>query len=168
MDPSIVVVGFEQQLTISSVVVTGKTTSDASKANPWPPNPNSSQSTITTVEREIRESGGEATAIPVDTRDPRSVQRMVDQAIKRYGRLDVLVYNSGAIWWASVENTPTKRFQLMQRVNPEGTWRTPGMMAEALEKLPSKSGIQPCATLGRFTLLPATCHFCPFVRRSTN
>jgi hypothetical protein len=41
---------------------------------------------------------------------------MVDKAITRYGKLDVLVYNSGAIWWASVENTPTKRFQLMQKV----------------------------------------------------
>jgi NAD(P)-dependent dehydrogenase (short-subunit alcohol dehydrogenase family) len=36
----------------------------------------------------------------------------------------VLIYNSGAIWWASVENTPMKRFQLMQRVNPEGLYGT--------------------------------------------
>lgn len=35
-----------------------------------------------------------------------------------------MVYNSGAIWWASVENTPMKRFQLMQRVNPEGLYGT--------------------------------------------
>lgn len=41
-----------------------------------------------------------------------------------YGHLDVLIYNSGAIWWASVENTPMKRFQLMQRVNPEGLYGT--------------------------------------------
>lgn len=39
-----------------------------------------------------------------------------------YGRLDVLIYNSGAIYWASVANTPLKRFQLMQRVNPEGLY----------------------------------------------
>lgn len=36
----------------------------------------------------------------------------------------MLVYNSGAIWWASVENTPMKRFQLMQQVNPEGLYGT--------------------------------------------
>ncbi len=41
-----------------------------------------------------------------------------------YKRLDVLVYNSGAIWWSSVETTPMKRFQLMQRVNPEGLYGT--------------------------------------------
>jgi len=56
----------------------------------------------------------------VDTRDVGSVERMVEKAVQAYGRLDVLIYNSGAIWWASVEDTPTKRFQLMQRVNPEG------------------------------------------------
>lgn len=49
---------------------------------------------------------------------------MVDGTVKAYDRLDVLVYNSGAIWWASVENTPMKRFQLMQRVNPEGLYGT--------------------------------------------
>ena len=47
---------------------------------------------------------------------------MVDHTTKKYGQLDVLVYNSGAIWWASVENTPMKRFQLMQRINPEGLY----------------------------------------------
>ena len=92
--------------------------------HPFPPDPNSSQSTISTVEREIREAGGDATALAVDVRDFASVERMVAETLKAYGRLDVLVYNSGAIWWASVENTPMKRFQLMQRVNPEGLYGT--------------------------------------------
>ncbi|ORY19760.1 hypothetical protein BCR34DRAFT_2769 [Clohesyomyces aquaticus] len=107
-----------------AVVVAAKSTSDASKVHPFPPDPNSQQSTISTVEREIREAGGEATAVAVDTRDYASVQRMVDQTIAIYGRLDVLIYNSGAIWWASVEKTPMKRFQLMQRVNVEGLYGT--------------------------------------------
>jgi len=105
-------------------VVAAKSTSDASKVTPFPPDPNSSESTISTVEREIREAGNDATAVVVDTRDHTSVQHMVDRTIAIYGRLDVLIYNSGAIWWASVENTPMKRFQLMQRVNVEGLYGT--------------------------------------------
>jgi hypothetical protein len=62
--------------------VAAKSTSDASKARPFPPNPNSSQSTISTVEREIREAGGEATAVAVDARDFSSVQRMVEKTIE--------------------------------------------------------------------------------------
>ncbi|KAI1074709.1 short chain dehydrogenase [Whalleya microplaca] len=107
-----------------AVVVSAKSVSYARSVVPFPPDPNSSQSTISTVEREIVESGGQATAIPVDVRDFASIERLVEQTIQTYGHLDVLVYNSGAIWWASVEDTPMKRFQLMQRVNPEGLYGT--------------------------------------------
>jgi NAD(P)-dependent dehydrogenase (short-subunit alcohol dehydrogenase family) len=107
-----------------AVIVAAKSTSDAANVHPFPPDSNSVQSTISTVEREIRDAGGEATAIAVDTRDFVSIQQMVEQVILKYGRLDVLIYNSGAIWWASVENTSMKRFQLMQRVNIEGLYGT--------------------------------------------
>jgi NAD(P)-dependent dehydrogenase (short-subunit alcohol dehydrogenase family) len=106
------------------VVVAAKSTSDASQTHPFPPDPNSQASTISTVAREILEAGGTATAIPVDTRDFASIEQLIAQTIVKHGRLDVLIYNSGAIWWASVENTPMKRFQLMQRVNTEGLYGT--------------------------------------------
>lgn len=109
---------------VRTVVVAAKSTSDAANVHPFPPDPNSPQSTISTVEREIREAGGDAAAIPVDTRDYDSIKELVDQTVLKYGRLDVLIYNSGAIWWSSVENTPMKRFQLMQRVNVEGLYGT--------------------------------------------
>jgi NAD(P)-dependent dehydrogenase (short-subunit alcohol dehydrogenase family) len=113
---------FRSLLLTFSVVVAAKSTSDASSCVPFPPDPNSSQSTTSTVAREITEAGGEAIAIAVDVRDPSSVQRLIDQTIEKYARLDVLVYNSGAVWWASVADTPLKRFRLMQQVNPEGLY----------------------------------------------
>lgn len=64
------------------VVVAAKTTSNASKTTPFPPDPNSPQSTINTVEREIREAGGEATAIRVDTTDPTSINELVRKTIE--------------------------------------------------------------------------------------
>ncbi|KAF2132084.1 short chain dehydrogenase [Dothidotthia symphoricarpi CBS 119687] len=124
-----------------AVAVAAKSTSDASQTHPFPPDPNSSESTVSTVEREIREAGGEATAINVDTRDFPSIQRMVDQTVAKYGRLDVLVYNSGAIWWASVEKTPMKRFQLMQRVNVEGLYGTIQAALPQFEKIGWKGRI---------------------------
>ncbi|KAJ4374270.1 hypothetical protein N0V83_003011 [Neocucurbitaria cava] len=89
-----------------------------------PPDPNSRDSTISTVAREIQLAGGTASPIAVDVRSPTSIQALVSQTISIYGRLDVLVYNSGAIWWSSVANTPLKRFQLMQQVNVEGLYAT--------------------------------------------
>lgn len=101
-----------------------KTVSDASKTTPFPPDPNSNASTISTVTREIKEAGGDAIAIQVDTRSPDSIEAMVQATVDHYGQLDVLIYNAGAVWWASVEKTPLKRFMLMQQVNPEGLYAT--------------------------------------------
>lgn len=40
----------------------------------------------------------------MDTRDSESIQSMVDQTVKIYDHLDVLIYDPGAIWWASGEH----------------------------------------------------------------
>lgn len=63
-------------------MVAAKSTSDAYATKPFPPDPNSQQSTVSTVEREIREAGGQAHAIAVDTREFESVQKMVDETVK--------------------------------------------------------------------------------------
>ncbi|OQD73822.1 hypothetical protein PENDEC_c013G01232 [Penicillium decumbens] len=117
-----------------AVMLAAKTTSDASKTTPFPPDPNSSKSTISTVEREIRESGGRAATVAVDVRDATQIQHAVDETVRVFGKLDVLVYNSGAIWWSSVENTPLKRFKLMQQINPEGLYATVQAMLPQFER----------------------------------
>ncbi|KAF2771155.1 NAD(P)-binding protein [Teratosphaeria nubilosa] len=104
------------------VIVAAKTTSKASESQPFPPDPNSPASTINTVTREIIDDGGEALEAQVDVRDFDSIQGMVAKVIQTYKRLDVLLYNPGAIWWAAVEKTPLKRYQLMQQVNSEGLY----------------------------------------------
>ena len=47
------------------------------------------------VESEIRSLGGEATYIRADVRDENQVQAFVDQAVHKYGRLDVAFNNAG-------------------------------------------------------------------------
>ncbi|KAF2718037.1 short chain dehydrogenase [Polychaeton citri CBS 116435] len=107
------------------VAVAAKSTSDAYDPKvQFPPDGNSPQSTISTVVREIRENGKQASAIKVDVRHYESVSGMLDEVVKLYGRIDAIIYNSGAIWWSSVEDTPFKRFQLMQQVNIEGLYAT--------------------------------------------
>lgn len=61
--------------------VAAKSTSDAYKVHPFPPGPNSSSSTINTVEREIKEAGGDAFAVAVDTRDLGSVRKCIDAVV---------------------------------------------------------------------------------------
>jgi 3-oxoacyl-[acyl-carrier protein] reductase len=50
---------------------------------------------LSTVVEEIKASGGEALALPVDVRSAQSVQRAVDDTVGAYGRLDVMVNNAG-------------------------------------------------------------------------
>ena len=154
-------------------MVSAKTTSDASKANPFPPDPNSSQSTINTVAREILEAGGSALALACDVRDFENITTLVDETVRQLGSIDVLVYNSGAIWWSSVENTHMKRFQLMQRINPEGVcsastskghtwvvltscrslWLNTSLLAP-LEEAELESTYYCCIATNLFTILP--------------
>jgi NAD(P)-dependent dehydrogenase (short-subunit alcohol dehydrogenase family) len=112
--------------------VAAKSTSDASQCHPFPPDPNSPSSTINTVAREIFELGGTSIAIAVDVRSPSSIDSLIAQTISQFGQLDAVIYNSGAIWWASVEDTPMKRFRLMQQVNVEGLY---GVIQAALPHL---------------------------------
>ena len=44
---------------------------------------------------EIRQNGGQAETCRVDVRDGRAVRGMVNDVVKRYGRIDVLVNNAG-------------------------------------------------------------------------
>ncbi|KAK1831772.1 hypothetical protein QBC39DRAFT_306530 [Podospora conica] len=107
-----------------AVVVAAKSYSPSppSTTAPFPPDPNSPLSTVNTVAREITLAGGVALALPVDTTSQESITRLIDATIAHHSRLDALIYNSGAIWWAPVRATPTKRYQLLQRVNADGLY----------------------------------------------
>ena len=105
------------------VVVAAKTASSSSSATaPFPPDPNSSASTIHTVAKEIELSGGSTIAHTVDVRSPESIAELFKGTLAAYGRLDAVIYNAGAIWWSSIENTPFRRFKLMQEVNAHGCY----------------------------------------------
>lgn len=89
------------------IVVAAKTT------EPHPKLPG----TIHTVADEVRALGREALPLQLDVRDEIAVQDAFTAVEKKFGRLDALVNNAGAISLTNVENTPVKRFDLMQQVN---------------------------------------------------
>ncbi len=45
----------------------------------------------------VRQAGGKCLAVPTDVSDPSQVQRLVDQAIERFGQIDVLFNNAACI-----------------------------------------------------------------------
>src|SRR3712207_3724381 len=78
--------------------------------------------TIHTAASEIEAAGGHALAVAVDVREEAEVERAVQQALERFGGIDVLVNNASAISLTGTLETPMKRFDLMMGVNTRGTF----------------------------------------------
>jgi citronellol/citronellal dehydrogenase len=72
---------------------------------------------IHTVAAEIEALGGRALPLKIDVRDEAQVEEMAARAAERFGRLDVLVNNAGALWWRPLLETPARRFDLVMAVN---------------------------------------------------
>jgi 3-oxoacyl-[acyl-carrier protein] reductase len=71
---------------------------------------------------QIHKTGGEAWAIQTDVSDERQVGRLIDETVKRYGRLDILVNNAGIIAGGHLAETTTKSFDDVMNVNLRGTF----------------------------------------------
>lgn len=73
--------------------------------------------TIHEVAREVESAGGRALPLQVDVRFESQVAEMVAATVSRFGGIDALVNNAGAISLTNVEHTPAKRYDLMQGIN---------------------------------------------------
>jgi citronellol/citronellal dehydrogenase len=98
----------------ANVVIAAKT------AEPHPKLPG----TIYSVASEIEAAGGRALPVVMDVRDDAQVKHAVEQTIRAFGGIDVLVNNASAVHRAAVVDTPVKRYDLMFDINVRGTFLT--------------------------------------------
>jgi citronellol/citronellal dehydrogenase len=78
--------------------------------------------TIHSAVEEINQAGGNGLATACDIRHEDKVRAAVEQAVKTFGGIDVLVNNASAIHLSGTLDTPMKRYDLMQHVNARGTF----------------------------------------------
>ncbi|MEU4312889.1 NAD(P)-dependent oxidoreductase [Nocardia sp. NPDC024068] len=90
----------------------------AKTAQPHPKLPG----TVHTAVAEIEAAGGKGAAVVGDVRDEDDVQRVVDTALERFGRIDYCVNNASAIATEPTEKLSAKKFDLMQQINLRGTF----------------------------------------------
>ena len=78
--------------------------------------------TVHTAAAEIRAAGGEALAVVGDVRDESSVDRAVNQAVERFGGIDICVNNASALALDGTAELSMKRFDLMTQIQLRGTY----------------------------------------------
>ncbi|HND32773.1 MAG TPA: SDR family NAD(P)-dependent oxidoreductase, partial [Myxococcota bacterium] len=66
--------------------------------------------------------GAAVEVVPFDARDAVQCEGVIDRAIQRFGRVDVLINNAGAIFWAPVADWPVKKFDLVMGVNVRASY----------------------------------------------
>ncbi len=80
------------------------------------------EGTIHTAAAAIEEAGGTALPILGDIREEERVIAAVAEAADRFGGIDICVNNASAINISGTEQTPMKRYDLMQDINARGTF----------------------------------------------
>jgi len=90
------------------------------------------------VSEGLKKLGVESIALKCDVTNPEDVRSIVERTMERFGRIDILVNNSGASWGAPVEEMPLEAWQKVMNVNVTGTF----LMSQAVGKvmLEQKSG----------------------------
>lgn len=69
------------------------------------------------VESDITKAGGRAKFMPQDVADEKRWREVVDETVKLFGRLDILINNAGVGHSASAEDETLEKWRFLQSVN---------------------------------------------------
>lgn len=97
------------------------------------PNPKL-EGTIYSVAEEVEKAGGTALPLIVDVREEAAVAEAVNQTLKKWGGIDILVNNASAINLSSTTDIPMKRFDLIFSVNVRATFMCSKLCVPHLSK----------------------------------
>lgn len=80
-----------------------------------------SEKAVSEVVKDIKQAGGEATAIVVDVGKVAENQRMIETAVKKYGRIDILFNNAG-VAGESLSDTTEEKWHRTIDINLTGPY----------------------------------------------
>jgi len=98
----------------ANIVIAAKT------ADPNPKLPG----TIYSAAKEIEAAGGKCLPLCVDIRYEDQIKQAVEEAVAKFGGIDILINNASAISLTGTLDTPAKKFDLMMGINTRGTFMT--------------------------------------------
>ena len=80
------------------------------------------QNVIDETAEELRQYGGQVLAVPCDVRDPDQVQHMVDETVKTFGKIDILLNNAAGNFISPTENLSSNAFKTVVDIVLNGTF----------------------------------------------
>jgi NAD(P)-dependent dehydrogenase (short-subunit alcohol dehydrogenase family) len=69
---------------------------------------------------DLAKLGVKSLALPCDVKSPKEIQAVVDETLRTFGRLDILVNNSGTNWGATPEDYPVEGWRKVMDTNING------------------------------------------------
>ena len=78
--------------------------------------------TIYTAAKLIDSAGGNALALACDIRFEDQVESAIQQTVKEFGGIDILINNASAIDLRGIDMLDMKRFDLMHQINARGSY----------------------------------------------
>ena len=107
-----------------NIVVASKTTKDTKEL----------PGTIYSVAEEVEKLGVKALPFKLDVRNDQDMKDVVQKTMKEFGRIDVLINNAGALWWKSIEETPIKKYDLINSINSRASFYLSKLCIPEMEK----------------------------------
>ena len=116
------------------------------------------QAALREVESAVKNAGGEPLTLTVDVTNSEQGQHAIDETIKRFGRLDVLVNAAGHISTGSIENTSLSAWDAMMNVNLRAVFQLMQIAAPHLIK--TKGNIVNVSSVTGLRSFPGVLAYC--------
>jgi NAD(P)-dependent dehydrogenase (short-subunit alcohol dehydrogenase family) len=110
------------------------------------------------VETAVENSGGEPMTMTIDVTNSHEGARAIDEALKRFGRLDVLVNAAGHISSGSIENTALSAWDAMMNVNLRAVFQL--MQAAVPHLIKTKGNIVNVSSVTGLRSFPGVLAYC--------
>ena len=78
--------------------------------------------TIYETANEVEKYNVKALPIKADLRHDNDINNIVQQTKEQFGKIDVLVNNAGALWWKSIHETQSSKYDLVNQVNSRASY----------------------------------------------
>lgn len=108
----------------------------------------------------VESEGRKMLAAQVDVRDAAGQQRIVDEAITQFGRLDVVVANAGVLNWGRLWEISAQQWQDVLDTNLTGVWNTIKATVPAMIRAGNGGSIITISSAAGVKAVPGCGHYC--------